>query len=177
MRRWRPRDLDPCAAMNADPLVMEHFSKPLSRSESARFIELQEQGFEQRGYGLWAVELPGEAELIGCVGLLPVESDVAFAPAVEVGWRLCAPFWGMGFATEAASAAISFGFDELELASLLAYTAERNLRSRRVMARLGMLRDPAEDFIHPAVPVGDPLAQHVLYRLDADTWGAENVSE
>jgi RimJ/RimL family protein N-acetyltransferase len=173
MRRWRPSDLEPCAKMNADPAVMEHFPTPLSPAESEGFVERMESCFETHGYGLWALELPGQAAFVGCVGLLPVELDVPFTPAVEVGWRLARPFWGQGLATEAATGAVSFAFGELELPTLVAYTAERNLRSRRVMARLGMLRDPAEDFIHPSLPASDPLAHHVLYRTDAVRWRTE----
>jgi RimJ/RimL family protein N-acetyltransferase len=159
--------------MNADPRVMEHFPAPLSTTESAAFVERIETGFEEHGYGLWAVELPGEAEFVGCVGLLDVDIDTAFTPAVEVGWRLAHDFWGRGIATEAAAAAISFGFDELGLPNIVAFTAERNLRSRRVMARLGMLRDPGEDFLHPELPADDRLAAHVLYRTDRARWRAD----
>ena len=160
-------DLEPFAAINADPLVMEHFPAPLSRADSAALIERSERCFEERGYGLWAVELRAHATFAGFVGLAPVDIDVAFAPAVEVGWRLAHPFWGHGIATEAAAAAIAFGLHELDLPGLVAYTAERNLRSRRVMERLRMRRDPAEDFAHPKLAAGDPLAAHVLYRTHA----------
>lgn len=152
--------------MNADPAVMEHFPSLLTSTESAALIERIETCFEANGYGLWAVELSGESDFIGFVGLVPVDIDVAFAPAVEVGWRLARPFWGRGIATEAASAAMAFGLDELDLPGLVAYTAEGNLRSRRVMERLEMRRDPAEDFAHPGLPAGHPLAPHVLYRAD-----------
>jgi len=170
LRRWRAADLEPLAAINADPAVMEHFPRPLSTAESAALIERIERCFEENGYGLWAVEPPGEDAVIGFVGLAPVDIDVAFAPAVEVGWRLARSHWGRGLATEAAGAATAFGFRTLELPALVSYTAERNLRSRRVMERLGMRRDPAEDFAHPELPEGQPLAPHVLYRMDATRW-------
>jgi RimJ/RimL family protein N-acetyltransferase len=125
--------------------------------------------FEDRGYGLWAVELPGTAPFVGCVGLLAVGEELPFAPAVEVGWRLARPDWGQGLACEAASAAIAFAFDRLRLSELVAYTAERNERSRRLMDRLGMRHDPAENFVHPGLPSGDPLAPHVLYRLESSS--------
>jgi RimJ/RimL family protein N-acetyltransferase len=169
LRRWRASDLEPCAAMNADPRVMENFPAPLSRRESAVFIGRMEGCFEDCGYGLWAVELPGEAPFIGCVGLLPVGKDLPFAPAVEVGWRLARAHWGTGLAGEAASAAIAFAFDRLRLRELVAYTAERNERSRRLMDRLGMRHDPAADFAHPGLPLGHPLAPHVLYRLESSS--------
>jgi RimJ/RimL family protein N-acetyltransferase len=167
LRRWQAGDLAPCAAMNADPLVMEHFPALLSRGETAAFIERIEGCFEDCGYGLWAVELPGEAPFVGCVGLLPVDNDLPFAPAVELGWRLARAAWGMGLACEAASATIAFAFDRLRLRQLVAYTSERNERSRRLMDRLGMRHDSARDFAHPGLPEGHPLAAHVLYRIES----------
>lgn len=158
--------------MSADPLVMEHFPSTLSGAESDAFVERMEACFAEHGYGLWAVEIPGEAAFVGCVGLLPVDIDAHFTPAIEVGWRLAPDFWGRGIATEAATAAISFGFDEIGLRSIVAFTAARNLPSRRVMARLGMLRDPAEDFRHPVLPPNHQLAPHVLYRTDPALWDA-----
>jgi RimJ/RimL family protein N-acetyltransferase len=172
LRRWRQKDRAPWASMSADPLVMEHFPSLLSAAESDAFVDRMEACFEERGYGLWAVELRGTAAFVGCVGLLPVDIDAHFTPAIEVGWRLARAFWGRGIATEAAIAAISFGFDELALTGIVAFTAARNLPSRRVMARLGMLRDPAEDFLHRDLPPGNPLAPHVLYRTDPALWGA-----
>jgi RimJ/RimL family protein N-acetyltransferase len=167
LRRWLPRDRDPFAAICADPIVMEHFPATLSRDESRVYIERIEAGFEADGYGFWAVEVKGVGErpMIGFVGLRSVDGEMPFAPAVELGWLLDKEHWGQGYATEAATAAISFGFEELGLAELIAYTAERNRRSRRVMERLGMHRDPAEDFSHPKLATEDPLAPHVLYRL------------
>jgi RimJ/RimL family protein N-acetyltransferase len=124
LRRWRAGDLPLFAAMNADPVVMEYFPSLSSAEESAALLERIEVCFEQHGYGRWAVELPGEAVFIGFVGLAPVDLEVSFAPAVEVGWRLARSFWGRGFATEAASAAMAFGFDELGLPGLVSFTAE-----------------------------------------------------
>ncbi len=166
LRRWRPEDLAPFAALNADPAVMEHLPGALSRAESAALVERFEAGFERDGYGLWAVEIPGEAPCIGFVGLSPVAFDVFFAPAVEVGWRLARRFWGRGLASEAAGAAVAFGFQRCRLEEIVSFTAVGNLRSRAVMERLGMRRDPHEDFDHPLLAAGDPLRRHVLYRLD-----------
>jgi RimJ/RimL family protein N-acetyltransferase len=173
LRRWRTADLEPFAAMNADAAVMEHFPAPLSGEQSAALVDRIERCFEERGYGLWAVELRADrargadGAFAGFVGLDPVGVELPFAPAVELGWRLAQPFWGRGIATEAASAAMAFAFDDLALAGLVSYTALDNVRSRRVMERLGMRRDPAEDFLHPGIAPGHPLAPHVLYRLDA----------
>jgi RimJ/RimL family protein N-acetyltransferase len=168
LRRWQETDLRPFAALNADPTVMEHFPRTLSTKESAALVERFEAGFEQRGYGFWAVETTEqERPFIGYVGISPAALNLPFAPAVEVGWRLARAYWGRGYATEAASAAIAFGFDRLHLQEIVSYTASVNLRSQKVMKRLGMQRDPREDFEHPRLPEGDPLRAHVLYRVNA----------
>lgn len=165
MRRWRPSDLEPLAAINADPCVMEHFPQLLDREQTAALIARIESSFDRLGFGLWALELPGEAELIGFAGLAEVGPELPFAPAVEIGWRLARERWGRGLASEAAALAAGFAFERAGLTSLVSFTAAGNRRSRAVMERLGMLRDPAEDFLHPALPAGHPLAAHVLYRL------------
>lgn len=165
LRRWRADDLAPFTAMNADREVMEHLPAPLSAAESAALAERIERGFEANGYGLWAVEVPGEADFVGFVGLAPVDRALPFAPSVEVGWRLARAFWGRGIATEAARAAVEYGLRERGLRELVSFTAVGNARSRRVMERLGMHRDPGEDFDHPLLPARSPLRRHVLYRL------------
>jgi ribosomal-protein-alanine N-acetyltransferase len=164
MRRWRRSDLAAFAAINADPEVMEHFPEPLTREQSAELIERIESGFEADGFGLWALEAPG-GELVGFTGLIRVPAEMPFAPAVEAGWRLGRRWWGRGLAAEAAGAAIDYGLGAAGLSEVVAYTAVGNERSRRLMERLGMRRDPAEDFLHPALAPADPLAAHVLYRL------------
>jgi RimJ/RimL family protein N-acetyltransferase len=164
LRPWRPEDREPFAAMNADRRVMEFFPAPQTREQSDGFADRIEAHFAERGYGPWAVEIPGEAPFIGFVGLLTPQFDAHFTPAVEVGWRLAAEHWGRGYATEAARAAVRQGFDELGLAEIVSFTTETNLPSRRVMERIGMTHDPADDFDHPKLP-GHRLARHVLYRL------------
>ena len=164
LRQWRDDDLGPFAALNADPEVMEHFPATLSRAESDAFVERMRAGIEERGFGLWAVEVVETGEFAGFVGLAEPRFDAHFTPAVEIGWRLGRAHWGRGYATEAARAAAAFAFDELRLAELVSFTAAVNGRSRRVMERLGMTHDPADDFDHPNVPEG-PLRRHVLYRL------------
>jgi len=167
LRRWRPGDLRRLTAICSDPEVMEYFPAPLSEAETMALIERAEHCFDVRGYGLWALELGEGGELIGFVGLSPVASEFPFAPAVEVGWRLARGQWGRGLAAEGASAAVAFAFERAGLPSLVSFTAAGNLRSRRLMERLGMSRDPAEDFEHPLLPFGHRLRAHVLYRLNA----------
>ncbi len=164
LRDWRAEDLPAFAAMNADARVMEFFPKPLDRDESdARAAGIRDH-FARRGFGLWAVEVRGVAGFIGFVGLSVPQFEAHFTPCVEVGWRLAHEHWGFGYATEAARAALDFGFQRLALAEIVSYTVPANRRSRAVMERIGMTRTPADDFDHPALPEGHRLRRHVLYR-------------
>jgi RimJ/RimL family protein N-acetyltransferase len=165
LRPWLPSDRVPFAAMNADPLVMEHLPRVLSRDESDALADRIEAHFERHGFGLWAVEIPGSAPFAGFVGLAVPSFAAAFTPCVEVGWRLAREHWGRGFATEGARAAAEFASRELGLHEIVSYTVPANRRSRRVMEKLGMTTDPADDFDHPQLPAGHPLGRHVLYRL------------
>ncbi len=165
LRRWRADDLAPFAALNADPVVMEHFQQPLTRAESDAFVERIEAEFDDCGFGLWAVEVRGEAPFIGYVGLHRVPFEAPFTPAVEVGWRLAREHWGNGYAAESARVAVRYGFDEAGLDEIVSFTSLGNERSWRVMERIGMVRDPNGDFDHPNVPVGHRLRRHVLYRI------------
>jgi RimJ/RimL family protein N-acetyltransferase len=166
LRRWRESDWEPFAALNADPVVMRHFPSALSRQESDAFVERIEAEFRERGFGLWAVEVMTSGDFAGMVGLHMAGFEAHFMPAVEVGWRLDQRHWGRGYATEAAFAALSFGFDQLALDEIVSFTTPANLRSWRVMEKLGMTRDPADDFDHPRLPVGHAQRRHVLYRLN-----------
>jgi len=167
LRRWRPADREPFAAINADPAVMEHFPEPLTREQSDLLIERIEAGFERSGYGLWALETRAGGELIGFTGLADVPYETPFTPAVEIGWRLARPAWGAGYASEGARAALAFGFGVAGLEEIVSFATVGNERSRAVMRRIGMERDRDGDFEHPRLPAGHPLAPHVLYRLAA----------
>jgi RimJ/RimL family protein N-acetyltransferase len=171
LRRWREADREPFAALNADPATMEHFPAPLGRAESDALATRIEAGFDQHGFGLWALELREGGEFIGFAGLAVPSFEAHFTPAVEVGWRLARSAWGHGYATEAGGAALEFGFGELGLAEIVAMTTVGNRRSRAVMERLGMSHDPADDFALPTLAAGHPQRPHVLYRLAA-TGGA-----
>lgn len=170
LRRWAAADRRPFAALNADPETMAFFERPLTGEESDALIEHYEAPFASRGYGTWAVVLPS-GELVGAVGLLPVGTDLAFGPTVEIGWRLARAHWGHGYATEAARAVLADAFGPLGLAEVVAFTAAVNERSRAVMARAGMTYDPGADFLHPRVTPGHRLQPHVLYRATAAGWG------
>ena len=172
LRGWRDEDLEPFASLNADRVVMEHFPSPLSRAESDAFAHRIGRELQERGWGLWAVEVRESEAFAGFVGLTPVTFVADFTPAVEIGWRLAREHWGRGLATEAARAAAGFGFDAAGLAEIVSFTSTTNVSSQRVMQKLGMRRDPGEDFDHPRVPRGHRLRGHVLYRLTREDWKA-----
>jgi RimJ/RimL family protein N-acetyltransferase len=176
LRSWRDEDLEPYAALNADPKVREFFPSLQTRQESAESMQYIRDHWAQRGFGLWAVEVIGGAPFIGFIGLNVPSFDGAFMPSVELGYRLAFDHWGRGYATEGARAAIAFGFTTVGLAEIVAMTAAGNERSRRVMTRLGMTRNAADDFGHPNIGVGHPLRRHVLYRLTARDWAASTTT-
>ena len=165
LRRWRTADREPFARLNADPEVMRYFVRPLAREDSDAFVDRIEASFDEFGYGPWAVERRDDGAFLGFTGLLVQTFEAPFTPCVEVGWRFDRFAWGHGYATEAGRAAIRFGFEDAALGEILSWTSARNTRSIAVMERLGMRRDPAEDFDHPRVPMGNPDRRHVLYRL------------
>ena len=165
LREWRDPDVDAFIIMNADALVMEFFPETYSEERTRRFVDRIRECWAERGYGLWAVERKDTAGFIGYVGLWPATFPAHFTPAVEVGWRLAADQWGHGYATEAARAALAYGFDSLGLEEIVSFTSSVNVRSWRVMERLGMRRDANGDFEHPNVPEGHPLRPHILYRI------------
>jgi ribosomal-protein-alanine N-acetyltransferase len=171
LRPWRDDDLEPFAALNADPEVMEHFPAPLTRAESDATAARMRAHFSEHGFGLWATEVPGAAAFIGYIGLSRPRFTARFTPCVEVGWRLARSAWGQGYATEGARAALDFAWRALGLAEVVSMTAVANLRSRRVMEKLGMTRDAADDFDHPLIAEGHPLRRHVLYRIARPTSG------
>jgi RimJ/RimL family protein N-acetyltransferase len=168
LRRWRQIDREPFANLNADPVVMEHFPGVLSRKESDAMVDQIEAQFDEVGYGLWAVEAPDEALFLGFVGLSVPSFQAHFMPAVEIGWRLDRTCWGRGFATEAARAALDDGFGRVGLAEIVSFTVPANVRSIRVMERLGMTHNPADDFDHPRLHEGHRLRRHVLYRINQE---------
>jgi RimJ/RimL family protein N-acetyltransferase len=161
LRQWRDSDREPFAALNGDPETMRYFPSTLTREQSDAMVDWASGLIDERGWGLWAVEVPGVAPFVGFVGL----NVPRFMPdTVEIGWRLLKEHWGNGYATEAAHEALRYGFEELELDEIVAFTVPANTPSRRVMERIGMAHDPSRDFDHPNVPDG-PLKRHVLYAI------------
>ena len=165
LRRPRPSDREAFARLNADPRVMEFFPAPLSLEESNALMDRIEAHYQQHGFSWSAAELRDPGEFIGFIGLAIPRFEAAFTPCVEIGWRLAAEHWGRGLATEGARAVLEYGFKDLRLKEIVSFTTVGNFRSRRVMEKLGMTHDPADDFDHPGLPEGHPQRPHVLYRL------------
>jgi RimJ/RimL family protein N-acetyltransferase len=169
LRQWVESDREPFARLNADPRVMEFFPSVLDRAASDAGIDRAQAKIAERGWGFWAVESKQDRQFIGFVGLEIPTADLPFSPCVEIGWRLAFEYWGKGYATEAAKAALKVGFDRLKLPEIVSFTTIDNHRSSAVMERLGMNRD-AETFEHSALPPGHSLREHCLYRLSREKW-------
>lgn len=163
LRRWRSSDLALFAEQNADPVVMRHLAGVLTREESDAYVERAEMHFIDNGFCKWAVEAPGVSPFVGAVGLTRVKFEAEFTPAVEVAWRLNRRYWGRGYATEAARAALDDGFERVGLEEVVAMTALGNTASIKVMERLGMVR--SIEFDHPHHRESSSLRRHILYRL------------
>ena len=172
LRQWRDSDREPFAALNADPAVMEHFPAPQTREQSDALIDRNRPEIDGRGWGLWALEVRETGEFIGFTGLSVPSFEAHFMPAVEIGWRLAKGAWGNGYASEAARAALAHGFGPAGLDEIVSFTATPNVKSQRVMQRIGMMHDEAGDFDHVRLPAGHRLQRHVLYRINRSQWEA-----
>ena len=164
LRAWRDADRAPLAAITGDPHTMRFFGITRTPAQSDAWMERTQAHIDRHGFGIWAAELPGTG-LIGFVGLSTIPPDLPVTPGVELVWTLGAPWWGHGYAPEAARAAAADGFARLGVAEILAFTAAVNGPSRRVMEKIGMRLDPLASFDHPRVPDGSLLRRHVVYRL------------
>jgi ribosomal-protein-alanine N-acetyltransferase len=167
LRRWTADDLAPFASLNADPCVMEFFPKLLSREESDARADQVDAHFAEHGFGLWAIEVPGVTLFAGFVGLCIPSFEAYFTPCIEIGWRLAAEHWNRGYATEGARATLAFAFGSLQVAEIVSFTVPENVRSRRVMEKIGMTHSPGDEFDHPLLPEGHRLRRHLLYRIRA----------
>jgi ribosomal-protein-alanine N-acetyltransferase len=170
LRPWRDEDLPWIQEINADPRVMEHFVTVLTPAETTAMIRRIQTHFATHGFGFWAVQQRDRDAVIGLVGLAVPTFSAHFMPCVEIGWRIAHQHWGQGYATEAARAALDYGFEQRQLDEIVSFTAVPNVKSQRVMQKLGMHHDPSDDFDHPSVPDGHRLKRHVLYRITRGDW-------
>jgi RimJ/RimL family protein N-acetyltransferase len=173
LRRWRPGDIEVFAAMNADPEVMRHFPSLLTPLETEAVARRIDDFHENNGYGLWAAELLSSRQFIGFIGMIAPRFQAHFTPCVEIGWRLRKEHWGNGYAPEGAREVLRDGFERVGLAQIVSMTTTTNKPSMRVMEKIGMTRNPADDFDHPLITPGHAFCRHVLYRLTAEQWRKE----
>ena len=165
LRTWQDSDIEPWIAMGADDRVMEFFPGTYDRAKAISIAALIRAALDTNGYGWWVLEPKEGPSFGGVIALQAVPFEAPFTPAIEVGWRLPFDLWGKGYATEGARAALDFAFEKLQVEEVVAMTSAINLRSQRVMERLGMTRDPADDFDHPRIEPGSRIQRHVLYRI------------
>lgn len=170
LRQFTPHDRASMATINGDPTVMEYFPAPMTRPQSDALMDRIAAHWQINNFGYFAVDIRETGQLIGFTGLAHPPYETPFSPCVEIGWRLTPNAWGKGYAHEAATACLSWGFDDLSLQEIVSFTYEGNMRSRRLMTRLGMEHNKSEDFDHPTLPPDSPLLVHVLYRLPLDVW-------
>jgi RimJ/RimL family protein N-acetyltransferase len=166
LRRWREEDVAPMAAVNADPEVMRWIRDGSVRDEQQTRggIQAWESEWESRGFGLFAVEIRSTGELAGFTGLSVPDYLPEVLPAVEIGWRLGRSHWGQGFATEAAAAALQFGFEEQGLERIVSIAQVGNDASERIMTKLGM--HAVRETVNPTC--GRPVR---VFELTADQYG------
>jgi RimJ/RimL family protein N-acetyltransferase len=165
LRLWRESDAEAFYRINSDEKVIEFLPGPLTMQQVTDFMAVMNQQWQERHYTLWAAEEKASGKLAGFIGLSWLDLSPVAKPAVEIGWRLGSEFWGRGLATEGAMAAKEWGFQECGLDEIVAITVPANLRSQRVMAKLGMQRNPGADFPHPRLPADHRLSQHILFAV------------
>lgn len=173
LRQWRQEDKAPYAALNADPEVMKHFPSTLAAAQSDEMVDVMTSVLAENGRGLWATEVKATETFIGFIGLNLTRFAI-FEPRLEVGWRLAKHAWGNGYAPEGARAVLAFAFERLELPGdeVISFTTEDNLKSRRVMEKIGLVHHPTRDFDHPMFPDW-PNRRHVLYAISRERWTAD----
>lgn len=167
LRQWEESDYLPFIKMGLDPIVMEHFPSLLTKDESLEFINKFKDIIDKNEWGLWAVELKENEEFIGYIGLHSQPEQFEFSPCVEIGWRLAKEYWGNGYATEGAKAALEYAFNKLHLNKVVSFTAVINIPSESVMKKIGMTK--VGEFNHPKLSSGHHLEKHVLYEILSPT--------
>lgn len=154
--------------MNANTKVMKYFPNILSKEQSDEFISKINSHFNEKGYGLWAVEIKETKEFIGFIGFFNATFESYFTPCVEIGWRLDNKYWNKGYATEGAKACLEYGFNNLGMNSIYSFTSQLNKRSINVMKKIGLKEKGT--FHHPKIIEDNPLRLHVLYKIDKATY-------
>jgi RimJ/RimL family protein N-acetyltransferase len=164
LRRWIETDIEPFAKMNSDAEVMRYFPRTLTGKETLELVQRIHLHFEKNNFGLFAVENKSTGEFIGFTGLSIPAFEAFFTPCIEIGWRYKKEVWGQGYATEAANACLKYGFNTLGFNKIVSFTSAINVRSEKVMKRIGMIK--VGEFNHPKVEETNLLCKHVLYEIE-----------
>ena len=169
LRQWKTFDLTPFHHILLDEQVCEFFPQQNRILKTTqKIIQSLRDHFKKHHMGLYVCEHRQTGDFMGYVGLNYVNFKLPFCPTTEISWLLGSQFWGQGYATEAAKHILDHAFLDLALKEVVAFTVPKNIRSRRVMEKIGFTHYPEDDFSHPKIEVGHPLREHVLYRLTYD---------
>ncbi len=174
LRTFEERDIDPMSLINQDPMVCEFLPAISNRESTEKLIRFFIKHQDDHGFSPYAVELKSTCEMIGWCGLMIPSFDAHFMPAVETGWRLASQQWNKGYATEAAKTVLQYAFEQLKLNEVVSFTTVENIRSRRVMEKIGLHHNPEDDFDHPKLEKTHPLCRHVLYRISKDGYESQH---
>lgn len=174
LRTFEESDIDPLSLINQDPKVCEFLPAISNRASTEKLIQIFIHHQQDHGFSPYAVELKSTNEMIGWCGLMIPSFDAHFMPAIEIGWRLSSQQWNQGYATEAAKAVLQYAFEELKLNEIVSFTAIENIRSRRVMEKIGLHHNSIDDFYHPKLEKLHPLCRHVLYRISKNDYASQH---
>ena len=163
LRRWLQSDIKPFAEMNKDADVMKYFPKTLTDKETSEMVQRINLQFDENNFSLYAVESKLTRQFIGFTGFAIPTFESFFTPCIEIGRRYKKETWRQGFATEAASACLQYGFKTLHFEKVVSFTSAININSEKVMIKIGMTI--AGEFNHPRIEISSPLCKHVLYEI------------
>lgn len=161
-RNWTFDDIQVMSLINADANVMRYFPSTQDEAQTRGFIERMQLMFNERGYCYFATERLDHQNLIGFIGIAYQEYEADFTPCVDIGWRLTSTEWGNGFATEGAKRCLEYGFQELNLESIMSVAPSMNQNSINVMKKIGM--QFKYTFKHPKLAEFPNLEECVLYE-------------
>jgi RimJ/RimL family protein N-acetyltransferase len=168
LRSWRAADAERFHTACNTVEVMRWLGgvqrKAQLRQDVAYFAAME----KREGFTFWVAERRRDKAFLGFVGIIRIEEDdCPFAGDVEIGWRLRESVWRRGYAFEAASAVLSYAFDELHLQRIVSRTAKRNVASIALMRKLGLKRRRAMDY-RPRVA----MRKLAVFAITARQWAA-----
>lgn len=161
-RNWTVEDISVMAAFNADPEVMEFFPAPATLAQTEDFVVRMQALYAARGHCYFPVFRLTDDQLIGFIGLGYQDFPANFTPCVDIGWRLGRAYWGQGYATEGAKRCLQYAFEELGLTNVKSIASIANVKSTRVMEKIGMQKELY--FQHPKLMDYPSIVDCVCYE-------------